>query len=160
MAIKEVNKKRITARTRKISKSKKRNPILNLDLEAGAAKPAPKIAPALSPYKIRLPDFCKDFNDKSKDMKGLVPTTIRIKGQGAYEIVKIGQKRAPNMIQELLGIKSGSKTPGRDNFMTITSAQLREIAEKKMVDMNSKNVESAMKTIAGTARSMGIRVQD
>ena len=101
---KEVNKKRITARTRKISKSKKRSPILNLDLEAGAAKPAPKIAPALSPFKIRLPDFCKDFNDKSKDMKGIVPTTIRIRGQGSYEIVKIGQKRAPNMIQEFLCI--------------------------------------------------------
>ena len=157
---KEVNKKRITARTRKISKSKKRAPILNLDLEAGAAKPAPKIAPALSPFKIRLPDFCKDFNDKSKEMKGIVPTTIKIKGQGEYQIVKIGQKRAPNMIQEFLGIKSGSKTPGREKFTTITRAQLKEIAEKKMVDMNAKNLEMAMNTIAGTARSMGILVVD
>lgn len=160
MTIREVNKKRITARTRKISKIKKRAPVLNLDLEAGAAKPAPKIAPALSPYKIRLPDFCKDFNDKSKNMKGLVPTSIKIRGQGSYEIIKIGQKRSPNMIQELLAIKSGSKTPGREKFITITNEQLREIAQRKMVDMNSKNIESAMRTIAGTARSMGILVQD
>ena len=138
----------------------KKDPILNLDLEAGAAKPAPKIAPALSPFKIRLPDFCKDFNDKSKDMKGIVPTTIRIKGLGSYEIVKIGDKRAPNIIQEVLEIKSGSKTPGREKFTTITTAQLEEIAKRKMKDMNSKSLESAMKTIAGTARSMGIRIAE
>ncbi|MEJ0076272.1 MAG: 50S ribosomal protein L11 [Alphaproteobacteria bacterium] len=132
---------------------------LKLQVPAGAANPSPPIGPALGQRGLNIMAFCKDFNAKTSQMeKGSpIPVVITIYGDKSFTF----EMRTPPVsyfIKKAAKLESGSKTPGRDKAGSITKAQVKEIAEKKMADLNSDTVESAMRMIEGSARSMGIEV--
>ena len=132
---------------------------LKLQVPAGAANPSPPIGPALGQRGLNIMAFCKDFNAKTSQMeKGSpIPVVITIYQDKSFTF----EMRTPPVsffIKKAAKLESGSKTPGRDKAGSITRAQVKEIAEKKMADLNSETVEAAMRMIEGSARSMGIEV--
>jgi len=132
---------------------------LKLQVPAGAANPSPPIGPALGQRGLNIMAFCKDFNAKTSQMeKGSpIPVVITIYGDKSFTF----EMRTPPVsyfIKKAANLESGSKAPGRDKAGSISKAQVKEIAEKKMADLNSDTVESAMRMIEGSARSMGIEV--
>jgi len=132
---------------------------LKLQVPAGAANPSPPIGPALGQRGLNIMAFCKDFNAKTSQMeKGSpIPVVITIYGDKSFTF----EMRTPPVsyfIKKAAKLESGSKAPGRDKAGSITKAQVKEIAEKKMADLNSDTVEAAMRMIEGSARSMGIEV--
>jgi large subunit ribosomal protein L11 len=132
---------------------------LKLQVPAGAANPSPPIGPALGQRGLNIMAFCKDFNAKTSQMeKGSpIPVVITIYGDKSFTF----EMRTPPVsyfIKKAANLESGSKAPGRDKAGSITKAQVKEIAEKKMADLNSGTVEAAMRMIEGSARSMGIEV--
>jgi large subunit ribosomal protein L11 len=132
---------------------------LKLQVPAGAANPSPPIGPALGQRGLNIMAFCKDFNAKTLQMeKGSpIPVVITIYGDKSFTF----EMRTPPVsyfIKKAANLESGSKAPGRDKAGSITKAQVKEIAEKKMADLNSGTVEAAMRMIEGSARSMGIEV--
>ena len=132
---------------------------LKLQVPAGAANPSPPIGPALGQRGLNIMAFCKDFNAKSSQMeKGSpIPVVITIYQDKSFTF----EMRTPpvsHFIKKAAKLESGSKTPGRDKAGKITKAQVKEIAEAKMKDLNCDTVESAMRMIEGSARSMGIEV--
>jgi large subunit ribosomal protein L11 len=132
---------------------------LKLQVPAGAANPSPPIGPALGQRGLNIMAFCKDFNAKTSQMeKGSpIPVVITIYQDKSFTF----EMRTPPVsffIKKAAGLESGSKAPGRDKAGKITKAQVKEIAEKKMADLNCDNVESAMRMVEGSARSMGIEV--
>ena len=133
--------------------------IVKLQIEAGKANPAPPIGPALAPHGISLADFCQKFNDQTKDIMGSkVPVEITIYEDATFDF-KIKQPLASALIKQAAGIEKGSGTPNKKKVAKITKAQLKEIAEKKMPDLNTNDVEQAMKIIEGTAKNMGVEVE-
>ena len=139
--------------------AKKVTGYLKLQVPAGAANPSPPIGPALGQRGLNIMAFCKDFNAKTSQMeKGTpIPVVITIYGDKSFSF----EMRTPPMsyfLKKAAKIESGSKTPGRDNVAEVTPAQVREIAEKKMADLNCDTVEAAMRMVEGSARSMGIQV--
>ena len=133
--------------------------IIRLHIKAGAATPAPPIGPALSQHKLNIPSFCKEFNDKTKTMGGVyLPVDIYVLEGNKYSMQIYG-RRVSDLIREELGIDKGSQNPGREAFKTITKEQLLKIAKQKIPDLTAANIEAGVRTIAGTARSMGIRVE-
>ena len=131
---------------------------LKLQIKGGQANPAPPVGPALGQRGINIMEFCKAFNDKTKEFMGQpVPVVITIYKDKKFDFV-IKTPPASHLIKEALKLKSGSKEPGRVSAGTITKAQLQKIAEAKMKDLNAFNMEQAIKIIAGSARSMGIQV--
>ena len=139
--------------------AKKITGFLKLQVPAGAANPAPPIGPALGQRGLNIMAFCKDFNAKTSQMeKGSpIPVVITIYGDKSFTF----EMRTPPVayfIKKAAKLESGSKTPGRDKAGSITKAQVKEIAEKKMADLNSDTVEAAMRMVEGSARSMGIEV--
>jgi large subunit ribosomal protein L11 len=137
---------------------KKVKVILKLNLPAGVATPAPPVGPALGQHGIPIMDFVKQYNDKTKDLKGdIIPAVITVYEDRSFTFVtKLPPVSA--MIKKVLGLKEASHKPGRESAGDITSAQVKEIAEKKLGDLNCDSVESAIRTVEGTARSMGIKV--
>jgi large subunit ribosomal protein L11 len=137
---------------------KKVKVILKLNLPAGEATPAPPVGPALGQHGIPIMDFVKQYNDKTKDLKGnVVPAVITVYEDRSFTFVtKLAP--VPDMIKKILGLTSASKKPGREPAGTLTKDQVREIAEKKLGDLNCDSLESAIQTVTGTARSMGIKV--
>jgi large subunit ribosomal protein L11 len=132
---------------------------LKLQVPAGAANPSPPIGPALGQRGLNIMAFCKDFNAKSSQMeKGSpIPVVITIYQDKSFTF----EMRTPPVsyfIKKAAKLESGSKTPGRDKAGKITQAQVKEIAEKKMNDLNCSTVEAAMRMVEGSARSMGIEV--
>jgi large subunit ribosomal protein L11 len=132
---------------------------LKLQVPAGAANPSPPIGPALGQRGLNIMAFCKDFNAKTSQMeKGSpIPVVITIYQDKSFTF----EMRTPPVsyfLKKAAKIESGSKTPGRDNVAKVTKAQVKEIAEKKMADLNCDTVESAMRMVEGSARSMGIQV--
>jgi large subunit ribosomal protein L11 len=132
---------------------------LKLQVPAGAANPSPPIGPALGQRGLNIMAFCKDFNAKSSQMeKGSpIPVVITIYQDKSFTF----EMRTPPVsyfIKKAAKLESGSKTPGRDKAGKITQAQVKEIAEKKMADLNCSTVEAAMRMVEGSARSMGIEV--
>ena len=132
---------------------------LKLQVPAGAANPSPPIGPALGQRGLNIMAFCKDFNAKTSQLeKGSpIPVVITIYGDKSFTF----EMRTPPVsyfIKKAAKLESGSKNPGRDKAGSITKAQVKEIAEKKMNDLNSDTVEAAMRMIEGSARSMGIEV--
>jgi large subunit ribosomal protein L11 len=132
---------------------------LKLQVPAGAANPSPPIGPALGQRGLNIMAFCKDFNAKTSQLeKGSpIPVVITIYQDKSFTF----EMRTPPVsyfIKKAAKLESGSKNPGRDKAGSITKAQVKEIAEKKMADLNSDTVESAMRMIEGSARSMGIEV--
>ena len=139
--------------------AKKITGFLKLQVPAGSANPSPPIGPALGQRGLNIMAFCKDFNAKTSQLeKGSpIPVVITIYGDKSFTF----EMKTPPMsyfLKKAAKIESGSKTPGRDNVAKVTKEQVREIAEKKMVDLNCDTVESAMRMVEGSARSMGIQV--
>ena len=132
---------------------------LKLQVKAGSANPSPPIGPALGQRGLNIMAFCKDFNAKTSQLeKGSpIPVVITIYGDKSFTF----EMRTPPVsyfIKKAAKLESGSKTPGRDKAGKITQAQVKEIAEKKMNDLNCSTVEAAMRMVEGSARSMGIEV--
>ena len=133
--------------------------LIKLQIRGGAANPAPPVGPALGAKGVNVMEFCKQFNGRTEDKKGRVlPTVITVYADKSFEFV-IKTPPAAVQILEALKLKSGSAEPNRQKVGNVTWDQLRTIAEDKMTDLNAFTVESGMKMMAGTARSMGIRVR-
>ncbi|MEG1509228.1 MAG: 50S ribosomal protein L11, partial [Clostridia bacterium] len=127
---------------------------------AGKATPGPPVGSSLGPYGINIPGFTKEFNEKTKGKEGfIIPVVITIYADRSFTFI-LKTPPAPVLIKKACGIESGSAKPNATKVAKLTQAQLKEIAETKMEDLNASSVESAMRMIAGTARSMGITVED
>ncbi|MDP3724844.1 MAG: 50S ribosomal protein L11 [Nanoarchaeota archaeon] len=133
--------------------------ILTLQVKAGAANPAPPIGPALGQHGVNIQQFCLQFNEATKERIGeIVPAVITVYEDRTFSFI-LKTPPASDLLRKAAGIEKGSGTPPSKMAGTITKAQLKEIAEKKMEDLNASNVEGAMRIIEGTARSMGIEVK-
>ncbi len=143
-----------------IKMAKKISAQVKMQLPAGKATAAPPVGSMLGPYGLNLPAFVKEFNDKTSAQAGLIiPVVVTIYQDRSFEL-QLKTPPAAVLIKKACGIESGSAKPNKTKVAKITKAQVKEIAELKMVDLNANDVESAMKIIAGTARSMGIEVID
>jgi len=133
---------------------------VKLALTAGKANPAPPVGPALGQHGVNIMMFCKEYNAKTADKAGMViPVEITIFDDRSFSIV-LKTPPASVLLCKTAGIERGSDKPNKKQVGKITNAQLREIAQTKMVDLNANDVEAAMKIIAGTARNMGIAIID
>jgi large subunit ribosomal protein L11 len=140
--------------------AKKIKTTIKLQLEAGKANPAPPVGTALGPQGINIQDFCKQFNEATKAMTGdVVPAEITIYEDRTFSFI-LKTPPASALLKKAAGIEKGSKDPLKSKVGTVTKAQVREIAEKKMPDLNANDLEAAEKIIAGTARNMGIEVMN
>jgi len=138
--------------------AKKVKAIVKLALQAGMANPAPPVGTALGPHGIKIMDFCNEFNAKTADMKGsLIPAIITIFEDRSFEFI-IKKPPVSDMIKKVTGITKGSGTTGREKIGKITDAQITQIAENKIVDLNTKDLEAAKRMVAGTAKSMGFEI--
>ncbi len=138
--------------------AKKIKVVLKLNLPAGVATPAPPVGPALGQHGLPIMDFVKQYNDRTKDQKGdIIPAVITVYEDRTFSFVtKLPPVSA--LIKKALNLKEASHKPGTEVAGTISTAQIREIAQKKLADLNTDSLDSAVKTVAGTARSMGITV--
>lgn len=132
---------------------------IKLQITGGAANPAPPIGPALGQHGLNIQDFCSKFNAATQDKKGeVVPVVINVYEDRTFDfITKVAP--ASELIKKAAGIPKGSGNPLKDKVGKITKAQLKEIAEKKMDDLNANDLDAAMKIIAGTARQMGVTIE-
>lgn len=138
--------------------AKKIKAIVKLQIPAGQATPAPPVGPALAPHGLNLSEFCQRFNDLTKKQIGwVIPAEITIFEDRTYEL-KLKQPPASELLKKAAAIEKGSGTPNKIKVGKITREQLRKIAEQKMSDLNTDNIEAAMKIIEGTARNMGIEI--
>jgi len=145
---------------------KKVTGLIKLQLPAGKANPSPPVGPALGQHGVNIMQFCKDFNAKTaKDGDMIIPVVITVYADRSFSFV-LKTPPASVLLKKAAGLAtskkpgSGSKEPNKQKVGSVTSKQLRELAELKMRDMNTTNVESAMNSIAGTARSMGIKIEE
>lgn len=140
--------------------AKKIKAVVKLQIAAGKANPAPPIGPALAQHGINLMQFCKEYNARTSTKVGdIIPAEITIFQDGSFNFV-LKTPPAPDLLRKAAGVNKGSAVPNQQKVGTITRAQLREIAEIKMKDLNALDLEGAMQQIEGTARSMGIAIQD
>jgi large subunit ribosomal protein L11 len=134
--------------------------VVKLQCPAGAANPAPPVGTALGPQGVNIMEFCKQFNARTQSQAGMViPVVVTIYGDRSFTFVT-KTPPAANLLLKEAGIEKGSAQPNRTKVGTVTRAQLKKIAELKMVDLNAADLESAMRMVAGTARSMGLEVAD
>ena len=139
--------------------AKKIQSYIKLQIRGGAANPAPPVGPALGQHGVNIMEFCKAFNAKTQEMQGkIIPVVITVYADRSFTFIT-KTPPAASLLLEALGIQKGSGEPNREKIGTVTNAQLKQIAEIKMPDLNASNVESAVRMIAGTARSMGIVVK-
>ncbi|MCX6762089.1 MAG: 50S ribosomal protein L11 [Candidatus Moranbacteria bacterium] len=139
--------------------AKKIKTVVKLQIQAGKANPAPPVGPALGQHGINIGDFCAKFNDATKDKMGdIIPAEITIYEDRSFDFV-LKTPPASDLLRKAAGVEKGAGNPLKDKVGKITSAKLREIAEKKMSDLNANDVEAAEKIIAGTARSMGVKIE-
>jgi large subunit ribosomal protein L11 len=140
--------------------AKKVKTIIKIQIEAGKANPAPPIGTALGPQGVNIQEFCKQFNDATKDMTGdVVPAEITIYEDRSFTF-KLKTPPASALIKKAAGLEKGSGNPLKEKVGKITRADVRKIAERKMPDLNAGSIEAAEKIIAGTARSMGVEIID
>jgi len=138
---------------------KKIKAIVKLQIPAGQATPAPPVGPALAPHGLNIGEFCQKFNEITQSQQGFtIPVEITVYGDRTYEF-KLKQPPASELLKKAAGIEKGSGEPQKTKVGKITKAQLREIAERKMADLNAENIEAAMKIIEGTAKQMGITIE-
>ncbi len=131
---------------------------IKIQIPAGAATPAPPIGTALGPQGINIAQFCQQFNEATKEMAGnIVPAEITIYEDRTFDF-KLKTPPASDLLRKAAGIEKGSKDPLKSKVGKVTKAQVREIAEKKMADLNANDIEAAMKIVEGTARSMGLDI--
>jgi large subunit ribosomal protein L11 len=139
--------------------AKKVETMIKLQIPAGQANPAPPVGPALGQHGVNIMDFCKAFNAQTQQEGGtIIPVEITVYEDRSFDFITKTPPAAV-LIKEACGIKKGSGEPHIDKVATITQAQIREIAERKMPDLNANDIEAASKIIAGTARSMGVEVE-
>jgi large subunit ribosomal protein L11 len=141
--------------------AKKIDGYIKLQVPAGQANPSPPIGPALGQRGVNIPEFCKQFNAATQKLEpgSPIPTVITVYADRSFTF-EMRTPPASFLLKKAAKIGKGSQTPGRAGAGTVTQAQLREIAEVKMKDLNANSVEQAMKIIAGSARSMGLQVQE
>lgn len=140
--------------------AKKITGFVKLQIEAGKANPAPPVGPALGQRGVNIMEFCKQFNDKTKDQAGLIiPVVITVYADRSFDFI-LKTPPAAVLLKKACKINSGSKVPNKEKVAKVTKEQIKEIAQTKMPDLNAANLESAMSMIAGTARSMGITVEE
>ena len=141
--------------------AKKIEGYIKLQVPAGQANPSPPIGPALGQRGVNIPEFCKQFNAATQKLEpgAPIPTVITVYSDRSFTF-EMRTPPASYLLKKAAKIGSGSKEPGRAVAGTVTQAQLREIAEIKMKDLNANSVEQAIKIIAGSARSMGLQVQE
>ena len=139
--------------------AKKIDGYINLQVPAGQANPSPPIGPALGQRGLNIMEFCKQFNARTKDMEqgAPVPVKITVFSDRTFAF-EMRTPPASYLLRKAAKIQGGSKEPGRTSVGTVTKAQVLEVAKQKMKDLNTDNLEAAAKTVAGTARSMGLQV--
>jgi large subunit ribosomal protein L11 len=134
--------------------------VVKLQIPAGQANPAPPVGPALGQHGINIMEFCKAFNAKTKDQPGLIiPVVVTIHGDRSFSFIT-KTPPAPVLLKRAAGLAKGSGVPNKEKVGKVTRAQVREIAQLKMPDLNANTVEAAMSMIEGTARNMGIEVTE
>lgn len=134
--------------------------MIKLQLQAGKANPAPPVGPALGQHGVNIMEFCKAFNAQTQDKMGFViPVEISVYKDRSFSFV-LKTPPASDLIKKALGVKSGAANSLKETVGTLSKAKLQEIAETKMQDLNAGSVESAMSMIAGSCRSMGVKVED
>ncbi len=139
--------------------AKKIKTFIKIALPAGAATPAPPVGTALGPHGLNIMEFVKAYNDKTADLKGnVIPVVITVYEDRTFSFIT---KKPPvaEMIKKAIGKDKGSQKPGRDKIATLTMDQARKIAEDKLEDLNTDDIEMGARVVAGTARSMGITVE-
>ncbi|MHC1720080.1 MAG: 50S ribosomal protein L11 [Clostridiaceae bacterium] len=140
--------------------AKKVTGMIKLQLPAGKATPAPPVGPALGQHGVNIMGFCKEFNAKTAAQEGLIiPVVITVYQDRSFSFI-LKTPPAAVLLKKAVGIESGSGVPNKTKVAKVTQEQLRQIAETKMPDLNAATVETAMSMIAGTARSMGITVEE
>ncbi len=140
--------------------AKKITGYVKLQIPAGKATPAPPVGPALGQHGVNIMGFCKEFNEKTAKQVGyIIPVVITVYADRTFSFI-MKTPPAPVLIKKAINVESGSGEPNKKKVGKITKAQLKEIAETKMPDLNAASVEAAMSMIAGTARSMGVEVVD
>lgn len=133
--------------------------VLKLQLPSGKANPAPPVGTALGPHGVNIVEFCTQFNNQTREMGDtIVPAEISIYDDRSFTFI-LKTPPAAVLIKKAIKLEKGSGTPNKDKVGTITRAQLEEIAKTKMVDLNANDLDAAVKIIAGTARSMGVKVE-
>ena len=133
--------------------------MLKLQIEAGKANPAPPVGPALGQKGVNIMDFCKKFNDKTKDKMGkIIPVVITVYKDKSFTFI-CKQPPTSFLIRQQLKLKKGGRMPGRSRIATLLRAQCEAVAKEKMEDLNALDLEAAVKIVAGQARSMGIDVK-
>lgn len=140
--------------------AKKITGTIKLQIPAGNANPSPPVGPALGQHGVNIMEFCKAFNAKTQEKKGLIiPVIITVYADHSFSFIT-KTPPAPVLLKKAAGLEKGSGEPNRDKVGKVNRDQVREIAELKMKDLNAFSIESAMRMIEGTARSMGITVED
>ena len=140
--------------------AKKIQALVKLQCPAGAANPAPPVGTALGPHGVNIMEFCKAFNARTQSQAGMIiPVVVTIYADRTFTFIT-KTPPAPNLLLKEAGLDKGSATPNRQKVGKVTRAQLAKIAEIKMADLNAANLDSAVRMIAGTARSMGLEVVD
>jgi large subunit ribosomal protein L11 len=138
--------------------AKKLKAVVRLQLEAGKANPAPPVGPALAGHGLNIMAFCKEYNARTSSRPGeLLPAEISVYTDGSFTFV-LKTSPAAFLIRKAAGLEKGSAVPNKDKVGKVTRAQVKQIAEAKMKDLNAIDIEGAMKQIEGTARSMGVTV--
>ena len=140
-------------------KKKKVMALVKLQIRAGAATPAPPVGTALGQHGVNIMDFCRQYNDATQQYAGqVIPVELTIYEDRSFSFIT-KQPPAAELIKSAAGVEKGSGEPNRTKVASLTQAQVRKIAEQKMVDLNANDVDMAMRIIAGTARSMGVEVE-
>jgi large subunit ribosomal protein L11 len=140
--------------------AKKLKAVVRLQIEAGKANPAPPIGPALAGHGINLMAFCKEYNARTSSRAGdIIPAEISIFTDGSFTFI-LKTPPTPVLLRKAAGLEKGSGEPNRNKVGKVTRAQVREIAQVKMKDMNAVSVDGAMRMVEGTARNMGITIEE
>jgi large subunit ribosomal protein L11 len=140
-------------------KKKKVMALVKLQIRAGAATPAPPVGTALGQHGVNIMDFCRQYNEATQQYAGqVIPVELTIYEDRSFSFIT-KQPPAAELIKSAAGVEKGSGEPNRTKVATLTQAQVRKIAEQKLVDLNANDVDMAMRIIAGTARSMGVEVE-
>jgi large subunit ribosomal protein L11 len=149
----------VATRTSQTIMAKKIKTIIKLQIQAGKANPAPPVGPALGQHGLNIQEFCTKFNEATKDKMGdIIPAEITVFEDRSFTFV-LKTPPASDLLRKAAGIEKGSGNPLKNKVGAISQEKLKEIAEKKMPDLNANDVEAAKKIISGTARSMGIKIE-
>ena len=138
--------------------AKKVKAVIRLYCPAGAANPAPPVGPALGQHGLNIMEFCKQFNDMTREMDGVIPAVITIYEDRSFSFI-LKTSPVSALLKKAAGLEKGSKDPLRIKVGKVTKAQVEEIAKKKMEDLNTEDLAAAMKIVEGTARNMGVVVE-